>query len=250
MVDGLTDLGRIYDEDYYHGRGADPLVDYIGELEQPEASIRQYEWRGILAAVEALAGPVEGRCWLDYGCGNGGLVRHVGAVRTLSISGYEEGWIADRARNEGIPVLGRAELSRLDGSCDIVTAIEVAEHIADPHAIFRAVRRLLKPGGLFFFTTGNAAPIRDLPSWSYVVPEIHVSFFEPRTAGALLAGHGFRPEQPGFLPGHADIIRFKVLKNVGFRRVSGWERMAPWPLLSRLVDRRYRVTAHPVGWAS
>jgi SAM-dependent methyltransferase len=249
VADPLTDLGAVYDEAYYRGSGADPLVDYVGELERPEVSIRRYEWRGILKAVEALRGPVAGARWLDYGCGNGGLVRYVSGARATDICGFEQGWIAGRARDAGIPVLAQEELPGLAGSCDIVTAIEVIEHIPDPHEFFSTARRLLKPGGLLFLTTGNVAPIRDLPGWSYVTPEIHVSFFEPRTLAGLLERHGFRAEQRGFLPGHDDIIRFKVLKNLGRTRRGAIEGLAPWPLLSRLVDRRYRVTAHPVGWA-
>jgi len=250
VVDGLTDFSTIYDEAYYRGRGADPLVDYVGELEQPDTSVRRYEWRGILQVVETLRGPVDGSRWLDYGCGNGGLVRYVGGLRQLDISGFETGWIADHARSCGVPIRRAEELPGLDGSCDVVTAIEVAEHIPDPHEIFRTARRLLKPGGLFFFTTGNAALVRDLQDWSYVVPEIHVSLFEPRTLITLLERHGFRAEHRGFLSGYEDIIRFKILKNLGVERISLGERVMPWGLLSRLVDRRYQVTAHPVGWAT
>jgi len=249
VIDPLEDLGAIYNEAYYRGQGADPLVDYLGELAAPERSIRLYEWRGILKAVETLRGPVDGLRWLDYGCGNGGLVRHVRGRRDLDMMGYEEGWAAEQAREVGIPVLDSAALPGLAGSCDIVTAIEVIEHIVDPAELIRAARRLLKPGGLLFLTTGNAAPVADLARWSYATPEIHVSFFEPRTLAALLGRHGFRPEQRGFLSGHDDIIRFKVLKNLGRRRRSAVEAMLPWPILSRVVDRRYGVTAHPIGWA-
>src|SRR5580765_4059492 len=66
-----------YDEVYYRGQGADPLVDYIYELEFPGQTIRQYEWAGVLTAVSSLMKmPPEAR-WLDFGCGNGGLVRYV-----------------------------------------------------------------------------------------------------------------------------------------------------------------------------
>ena len=250
VVDPLEDLAAIYDEAYYRGQGADPLVDYIGELEAPGRSIRLYEWRGILKAVEALRGPVAGARWLDYGCGNGGLVRYVRGRRALDMMGYEEGWAAQAGREAGIPILDRAALDALeDGSCDIVTAVEVIEHMVDPAELLATARRLLKPGGLLFLTTGNAAPVADLARWSYATPEIHVSFFEPRTLAALFERHGLRAEQRGFLPGHDDIIRFKVLKNLGQRRRGVAEALVPWPLLSRLVDRRYRVTAHPVGWA-
>jgi SAM-dependent methyltransferase len=251
VSDPLDDLAAIYDEAYYRGQGADPLVDYIGELEAPDRSIRFYEWRGILKAVEALRGSVAGARWLDYGCGNGGLVRHVRGRRRLDMMGYEEGWAARAGRDAGIPILDRAAFAALEpGSCDIVTAVEVIEHMVDPAELLVAARRLLKPGGLLFLTTGNAAPVADLTRWSYATPEIHVSFFEPRTLAALFERHGLRAEQRGFLPGHDDIIRFKVLKNLGLRRRGAVEALVPWPLLARLVDRRYRVTAHPVGWAA
>ena len=67
-----TDYGRLYDENYYHGRGADPLVDYAFELESPTETVRLYEWRGIVEAVTKLAGGRNGwtmvaalAVWLD-----------------------------------------------------------------------------------------------------------------------------------------------------------------------------------------
>ena len=81
------------------------------------------------------------------------------------------------------------------------------------------------------------------------MPEIHVSFFEPSTLARALEQAGFRAEQPGFLRGHVDIVRFKVLKNLRIRRRSPLEALVPWPAVARLVDARTGVAAHPVGWA-
>jgi len=61
---------------------------------------------------------------------------------------------------------------------------------------------------------------------------------------------GFRPERRGFLPGHQDIIRFKILKKLGVRRHCAGERLLPWFVLTRAADLRLGVTAHPIGWAS
>jgi len=82
-----------------------------------------------------------------------------------------------------------------------------------------------------------------------VIPEIHVSFFEPRTLGTAMASAGLRPEAPGFGPGWTDIIRFKLLKNLKRRSVSPLERAVPWPLAARAIDARMKISAHPVGWA-
>jgi len=45
-----TDYQAIYTEAYYRGKGVDPMVDYVFELEEPLHSVRLYEWRGHLGA--------------------------------------------------------------------------------------------------------------------------------------------------------------------------------------------------------
>jgi 2-polyprenyl-3-methyl-5-hydroxy-6-metoxy-1,4-benzoquinol methylase len=243
-----TDYDVLYSEDYYKGKGADPYVDYLTELESPEITVRFYEWRGIISVVNRLTGTLRGLRWLDYGCGNGGLVR-AGRAVGIDIHGFENGWIADRARSKGIPVFRPEELDRLVGQFDIVSAIEVLEHAIDPVALLKQINTLLKRGGLFFATTGNARPFRsNLTDWLYTsVPEVHVSFFEPNTLAEALHRAGFRVDWPGYVSGFSDIIRFKVLKNLGVRSRSSLEMAVPWAVASRIVDKRYGVSEHPIG---
>jgi SAM-dependent methyltransferase len=179
------------------------------------------------------------------------LVRYLRDHRAAEAFGFEPGAIAFEASTRGIPMLNIDDLAGMDGSFDVVTAIEMLEHTLDPVAELRRMRRLLRPGGLLFLTTGNARPYADrLSRWRYVLPEIHVSFFEPRTLERALEDAGFRPERRPMGPGFDEVLKFKVLKNLHVRRRSPFTDMLPSRLIGPLADRIPRLSEHPVGWAS
>jgi SAM-dependent methyltransferase len=249
VVDPWLDYAKIYDDRYYAGEGADPLVDYHFELEHPAETVRVYEWDGIARIVADLRGADAVGAWLDFGCGNGGLVRHLRDRKRVDATGFEEGSIAAEARALGIPIIERDELAGREGSFDVITAIEVLEHTADPMAELSQIRRLLKPGGLLFLTTGNAEPYaKNLTKWKYVIPEIHISFFEPRTLETAMRAAGLRPERRELGPGFDDILKFKVLKNLKRERRSRATDLIPGRLV-RPADRFTRISDHPIGFA-
>jgi 2-polyprenyl-3-methyl-5-hydroxy-6-metoxy-1,4-benzoquinol methylase len=248
VVDARTDFADLYDATYYAGRGADALVDYEAELSDSR-TIRRYEWRGIEQIVGCLTDVGPNTRWLDFGCGLGGLVRHVRESVGCHIVGFEEGYAGEQLAESGLPHVTRSQFEGLAGSFDVVTAIEMLEHTLDPVAELRTIHDLLTPGGVLFLTTGNAAPhSADLTRWSYAkVPDVHISFFEPTTLARALDTAGFEVHDPGSVDGFDDVIRFKVLKSLHVRRRSTWERAIPWKLVSNAVDRRHRVTEMPYG---
>jgi SAM-dependent methyltransferase len=246
-----TDYTAMYSDEYYAGKGADPLVDYEYELNHPQQTIRGYEWRGVVSAVKSLVPVGASTRWLDFGCGNGGLVRYCRNEGIKGSVGFEEGSIRRAAEKAGIPFLSAGQLKAQQGTFDVVTAIEVLEHVEDPLMALSQIRALLKPGGLFFYTTGNAQPYRhNLLQWRYVVPEIHISYYEPETLRQALLRTGFKAEFRGSIQGFGDIIRFKILKNIGFRQNARSHMFMPWPILTRLADARYHFSSHPIGWAA
>lgn len=243
-----TDFETVYSENYYRGLGADPSVDYLYELENPAVTVRNYEWKGILTIFEELAS--NRARWLDFGCGTGGLV---GYVRRFGVDavGFEEGFGALVGRRNGIPILSADELNLHQQSFDFVSAIEVLEHVSNPLEMLRTVRSLLRPGGIFFFTTGNAKPWRGrLLQWSYAsCPEVHISFFEPQTLELAFHNTGFEVRQGTFPIGYLQIIQYKILKCIGIRHTHRIFDFLPWNFISVLVDRRYQVSKMPIGVA-
>jgi SAM-dependent methyltransferase len=237
----------VYDEAYYRGRGADPLVDYVFELEHPEVTVRRFEWTGVERLIGSLRPLSAQTRWLDYGCGNGGMVRWIRERTPVKAFGFEQGWIADAARAQGIPVLTAGAVDR-EGPFDVITALEVLEHVVDPKAFVERIAGLLAPGGLFFYTTGNATRhATRLTQWGYVVPRIHISYFEPRTMARLLADAGLRSVPLPWSRGFSEIVTFKILKNLGFRRNSPAFRAVPWGILARAADAMNGVSAFPAG---
>lgn len=245
------DFERIYDERYYAGEGADPLVDYEFELEHPSRTVRVYEWRGIARHVHGLLPAAGALKWLDYGCGNGGLVRHLREQVGDDAVGFETGAIVESARRYGIPILDDVDAGELAGRFDVVSAVEVLEHTVDPVAELVRMRRLLRDGGLLFVTTGNSEPFRDeLTKWRYVTPEIHISYFEPRTLATAFERAGFRPAVAECGKGFSEIMKFKVLKNLRVRRRSIVTDLLPARPIAALADRPTRLSRMPIGWAA
>jgi SAM-dependent methyltransferase len=241
-----TDFASLYDAEYYAGRGADTFVNYLAEMSDAR-TVREYEWRGIFRAVTSLT-RTDDISWLDFGCGLGGLVRYARSQGVADVYGFDEGWSAQWMADNDIPSLDADDLAASAGRFDVITAIEVIEHLTDPVAMMRQIATLLKPGGVFFLTTGNAEPHRDdMGDWKYVHPDVHISYFEPRTLATVYGLAGLEPVDAGFLPGHADIIRYKVLMTLGVKKRNVVERLIPWSLVARVVDFRHKVSAQPVA---
>lgn len=243
-----TDYRNLYDQDYYTGKGADPLVHYIEEMGHPDRTVRYYEWQGI-RTVQRHFFP-EGCRWLDFGCGPGGLVKHASASG-MDVTGFEEGWAAEYGRQHGIRIIDAEALEEHRGWYDFVTAIEVLEHIPEPLGALRKIRRSMRPGAVLFLTTGNARPWRRaLLKWSYTqCPDVHVAFYEPETMEKCLLASGFTPGYLHSHPAYNDIIKYKILKNVGIQHRHRIIDALPWKLITRMVDGRYKVSAMPYGIA-
>ena len=116
--------------------------------------------------INALA-PVAGKRVVDVGCG-GGILAEAIAKKGATVTGIDLSEkalkVADlHSLESGVAV--RYELisaedlaAREAGQYDVVTCMEMLEHVPDPSAVVKACATLVKPGGQVFFSTLNRNP--------------------------------------------------------------------------------------------
>ena len=104
--------------------------------------------------------PLAGKSALDVGCGAGLLAEPLARLgaKVTAIDAAPELVAAARAHAEGQGLAidyRAAAVEELDGAYDLVTAMEVVEHVADPHAFVASLAARLAPGGLLILSTPN-----------------------------------------------------------------------------------------------
>lgn len=109
--------------------------------------------------------PVQGLKTLDVGCGGGILtdaMARLGAHATgidLSTKALKVAQLhaleAQTPRVEYREISAEALAAEAPGSFDMVTCMEMLEHVPDPASVVRACHQLVKPGGWVFFSTLN-----------------------------------------------------------------------------------------------
>ena len=113
--------------------------------------------------IDARA-PVAERKVLDVGCG-GGILAESLAQRGAEVTGIDMGeaplsvarlhGIESRTKVTYRQTTAETMAEEMPGAFDIVTCLEMLEHVPDPASVIRACATLVKPGGHVFFSTIN-----------------------------------------------------------------------------------------------
>ena len=116
--------------------------------------------------IDSIA-TLSGKTVLDVGCG-GGILSEGMATRGATVTGIDLGEKALNVARLHLHESGLVVDYRLvsaeamaeahPGEFDVVTCLEMLEHVPDPESIVAACARLVKPGGDVFFSTLNRNP--------------------------------------------------------------------------------------------
>jgi SAM-dependent methyltransferase len=178
VANDATDYAGYYDEDR-----SVPVPEFV--LDQLRRNVRTLERYRQLGS------------WLDIGCGVGTLLRAAAHEGWRAVGTEMSPRLVDDLAGQGLDVrLGAtSELDLADSSFDVVSLVEVVEHLSDPAEVLDDAARLVRPGGAVYITTphGRGLASRLLGTgWSAVAPPEHLQLFSVRGLSNALERSGLR----------------------------------------------------------
>jgi 2-polyprenyl-6-hydroxyphenyl methylase/3-demethylubiquinone-9 3-methyltransferase len=184
----------------------------------------------LIGGSGASATPFKNLTLLDVGCG-GGLIcepmARLGAQVTGLDAAPENTAIAQsHAETMGLSIAYQAStaeaLADSGAQFDVVLALEIVEHVADPALFYDALAALVKPGGLLIMSTMNRTAkayalaivgaeyiLRWLPRGTHDWNK----FIKPSEMADALAKRGLTPDAPMGLIFHPLSGRFRLNSN-------------------------------------
>ncbi len=195
---------------------ASSLDRFHGDNESPEYFLNEYlplhmanrnnslaERRAHLSLIRRYSTlPAHPRL-LDIGCALGFMLEEAQAAGWVP-TGIDTSPFAAQyaARQTHCPVLTGTLLEQKfeAGSFDVVTLMDVIEHVIEPRCLMDEVHRILRPGGVVFLITPNLNSlfVRFYGQDAYGIgPEEHVNYFQSSTITRLLRQAGFSKIKTG-----------------------------------------------------
>jgi 2-polyprenyl-6-hydroxyphenyl methylase / 3-demethylubiquinone-9 3-methyltransferase len=117
--------------------------------------------------IDSLAS-LPGKAVLDIGCGGGilaeAMARRAAQVTGIDLASKPLGVARLHALETGVENIEYVEVSAEDlaeerpAAFDVVTCMEMLEHVPEPESVVQACATLVRPGGWVFFSTLNRNP--------------------------------------------------------------------------------------------
>lgn len=208
--------------------------DYDGYYHEGNLQVPAFVRSRLDEVVGAFEPYRDANRWLDVGCGAGTLLEAVvgrgwEAIGTEVSAGGAE---AVRARGFDIRVGELDALALPAEGFDVVSLVEVVEHVPDPRALLADAARLVRPGGAVYVTTphGRGISARALGArWSVVAPPEHLQLFSVHGMRAVAAAAGL------------EVVRLQTHAVNPAELVAGLRRMRASVDAGTRVDSGYRL---------
>jgi 2-polyprenyl-6-hydroxyphenyl methylase / 3-demethylubiquinone-9 3-methyltransferase len=161
VAEEVERFGRLAD-DWWDPDGASAMLHKLNpvRLKYIRDRIDQH-WQ----CDECSRTPLAGKAALDVGCGGGLLCEPLARLgaRVTGVDAAPEVIAVAQAHAAAADLeidYRAADVLEIEGQFDLITCMEVIEHVADPAAFLEALAKRLAPGGLLILSTPNAT------SWS------------------------------------------------------------------------------------
>ena len=207
-------------------RFVNPLGEFRGEHESEDYFTNEYlplhrsNWSNSLAERRAHLNMIRNFAslpnrprLLDVGCALGFML-HEATAANWEATGVETSEFAAHYAtvHTGCQVYaGTLENADFESETfDVVTLMDVIEHVPEPRGLLKEVYRVLRPGGVVFLVTPNFGSVfvRLYRAKAYGIgPEEHVTYFQPSTIRQLLHTSGFTRIVTGSKDFYAENLR-------------------------------------------
>ena len=175
------ELDEIYGSDYYDSWNIEANAESFWQMKIKNST-------SYLKALDKYLPIRQDRTLLDVGCAHGFMLESASQLGYVP-SGLEISPAGDMARERGFHVVA----SNLEDrpfppeSFDVVTMIDVIEHLTDPLEALRCVYTMLKPEGIVFVVTpdiGSLSARIMRSTWPHYLPE-HLIYYSPSSLQTL-----------------------------------------------------------------
>ncbi len=203
----VCELPTIYPPNYYSYS-----QQKLKEEANPASLLHRIRYQGFRAKIRqslSLAPEHDPVTVLDIGCGDGHTLNLFREAERVNVEthgvDFNRDAVALAAQSGHKAHAGRFEdVYFPEEYFDLVTASHVIEHVADPRGFAEKVRRILRPGGIFWFETPNIgsldAKLFRRHHWgAYHFPR-HWFYFDARSVRKLADSLGFEVVHTDFYP--------------------------------------------------
>lgn len=182
---------------YSSERESEGLFDYSNYYNEEALVISDFVAERLKEIVRSFEKYRQNNHLLDVGCGAGILLK----------AAINEGWEAEgvEVSRSSVEYLQKQNIKVFYGDLkaanfaenffDVVTAVEILEHIDNPEDVLKEIYQVLRPGGIMWATTphGNGISKRLLGvRWTCIAPPEHLHLFSVKGIKSLLTKVGFR----------------------------------------------------------